>query len=133
MSRQIQREKLSPLAMRGAEHWKEHRPQMFKELMDEGQLETEVQRAADKTNEMLDSLMGQGMPYHQAWEMVREEFLFLPEEEGASEEPPESEGYRILVDAQREYSRIMREQTEMEADQRWREARAREKASKTTE
>ena len=40
--------------------------------------------------------MAQGFAHHEAWEATREQFLFLPEEPGASEEVPASEGLRLM-------------------------------------
>lgn len=74
------------------EHWKEHRPRMFKELQARGLLETRLREAAEATSEQMQSLMAQGFQHHEAWEATREQFLFLAEEPGVSEEAPVSAG-----------------------------------------
>lgn len=80
-------------------HWKEHRPKMYRELKAKGQLEQALQRAAENTLEakyqIIDHLREVNTPpqdfeervkfenmiAHQAWELVREEWIFLPSEE----------------------------------------------------
>lgn len=78
------------------EHWKEHRPKMFKELQASGQLETRLREAAEATSQQMQELMAQGFQHHEAWEATREQFLFPPEEPGASEEAPVSQGYLAM-------------------------------------
>lgn len=73
-------------------HWKEHRPKMFKQLQKQGLLETRLREAAEATSEQMQSLMSQGFQHHEAWEITREQFLFLPEEPGNSKEAPVSDG-----------------------------------------
>ena len=40
--------------------------------------------------------MSQGFKYQEAWEQVREEYLFPAEENGASEDAPNSQGYLAM-------------------------------------
>lgn len=80
------------------EHWKEHRPMEFKRLLLAGELANALRTAAEATAQELQNLMGQGFNYQEAWEQVRETYLFLPEEKGASPEAPASEGYRAAVE-----------------------------------
>ena len=69
-------------------HWREHRPQMVRELEAKGQLQTALVEAEQKTkDEMADlriKLMKEGktaeQAHRQAWEMVRERYILLPEE-----------------------------------------------------
>lgn len=78
------------------EHWKEHRPQMFKELQKQGLLDARLLEAAEATSQAMQELMAQGFAHHEAWEATRQQYLFLPEEPGASEEAPVSEGLRLM-------------------------------------
>lgn len=80
------------------EHWKEHRPKMFKELQQQGLLEQRLREAAEATSQEMQKLMAQGFRHHEAWEATRETFLFLPEEDGNSEQAPASQGYLAMRD-----------------------------------
>jgi hypothetical protein len=62
-------------------HWQEHRPRMYRELEQSGQLHQALQDAQGLTSDALHRLLQQGVPYGQAWESVREEWAFLPSEE----------------------------------------------------
>ena len=68
------------------EHWKEFQPTRFNELKKNGQLETALEEAANLTYLELNQLENQGLQPHEAWEMVREKYLFLPEEPGLEDE-----------------------------------------------
>ena len=89
--------KLRPLALQAIEHWKEHLPKKYKALKQAGTLNSEALKAAEMTLEEQASLIAQGFPAEAAWEMVRELYVFQPEEEGASEEAPASSGYLLNV------------------------------------
>ena len=79
-------------------HWKEHQPKRFKALQKAGALEPELRAAAELTaNDMADLTPQVGR--ESAWEMVRERYLFPPEERGNSPEAPASPGYRMAVAA----------------------------------
>ena len=67
------------------------------EIQKSGQRLQALTDAADQTQDELETLMKQGFPYQEAWEMVRELYLFPPEEDGASEEAPDSEGYKLCL------------------------------------
>lgn len=88
------------------DHWKEHQPARYKELCRTGQLKTALVQAAEQTQTELEKLMGQGFKYQEAWEMVREQFLFPAEEPGASEEAPNSRGYRAMQAFNRELASV---------------------------
>ena len=72
---------LGSLGLQIKAHWKEHRPKMFKALEQAGQLEASVHAAQELTADALSDLLDQGLPYNQAWELVREEWAFLPSED----------------------------------------------------
>lgn len=74
------------------EHWKEHRPTLFKELVGKGILNQQLAQAAEATAQEMQTLVGQGFSQLEAWEATRELYLFVPEEQGVSEEAPASAG-----------------------------------------
>lgn len=88
---------IRPLALQAIEHWKEHLPKKYKALKQAGTLNSEALKAAEMTLEEQASLIAQGFPAEAAWGMVRELYVFQPEEEGASEEAPASSGYLLNV------------------------------------
>ena len=79
------------------QHWLEHLPKMYARLKANGTLQQQLTEAAEATARDLQNLMGQGFNYQEAWEQVRETYLFLPEEKGASPEAPVSEGYKTAL------------------------------------
>ena len=89
--------RLRPLAIQAIAHWKEHLPKKYKALKQAGTLNSEALKAAEMTLDEQAELIAQGYPPEAAWEMVREQYLFQPEEEGASEEAPASSGYLLNV------------------------------------
>ncbi len=82
------------------EHWKEHRPKMYRELKKSGQLEEALSEAARFTVEAEDRIFEQLKKQHSypktennleiaahynwlrntAWELVREQYILLPSE-----------------------------------------------------
>lgn len=54
---------------------------MYRELQKSGRLNEAVQQAADNTGDALVECLQMGMSYDQAWEAVRENWIFLPTEE----------------------------------------------------
>lgn len=97
---------LRPLAMQAIAHWKEHLPQMHARLLETGQLENEALRAAEQTLQEEADLIGQGFQSTEAWEMVREKYLFLPEEPETTPEPEEDEGYKTMAAHYRDLGRL---------------------------
>ena len=72
---------LGSLGMQIRAHWKRHRPKMYAELKKSGHLNESVYAAQERTSDLMDSLLDKGLPHHQAWELAREEWAFLPSEE----------------------------------------------------
>jgi hypothetical protein len=68
------------------EHWKEFQPTRYQELKESGQLEQALQQAAEQTHLEMSELEEAGYQNHEAWEMVRERYLFLPEEPGLEDQ-----------------------------------------------
>ena len=69
-------------------HWREHCPQMVRELEAQGRLPAALLEAQERTLDEMESLMRhfrqQGLTpqqaHDQAWELVREKYLLLPPE-----------------------------------------------------
>ncbi len=69
-------------------HWRQHLPEMVRELEATGQLMTALLEAQERTLDEMETLMRdfrrQGLTpqqaHDQAWELVREKYLLLPPE-----------------------------------------------------
>ena len=70
-------------------HWMEFRPQMVKELEARGKLEEALYEAQETTLDEMDDLtrklvkeqkLTAQQAHDQAWEMIREKYILLPEE-----------------------------------------------------
>ena len=90
---------LSPLALQALEHWKKHLPNLFAKLQEKGELERRAQKAADQTNEDLENAVSQGMPWHNAWDEVKNRYVFLPSEEEQERQEKEAEANQPDWDA----------------------------------
>jgi hypothetical protein len=94
------------------EHWKEFQPTRFKELQKAGKLEPALKEAAEKTHQEMTELEAQGFQEWEAWEMVRESYLFPPEEQSLKDqednEPVASEAARLFNEIARLKSEILR-------------------------
>lgn len=62
------------------EHWKEFQPTKFKALQAAGTLDEALQSAADQTSKEMGDLRASGFNHQEAWEIVRESYLFPPQE-----------------------------------------------------
>jgi len=62
------------------EHWEEFQPTRYRELVKSGELEAALQDAAERTYREVTELEDQGLDPQDAWEIVRERYLFVPEE-----------------------------------------------------
>ena len=82
---------MTPLTQYGRmaeRHWREHCPQMVRELERKGLLHQMLLEAEEKTKDEMTTLRTQLMQqgstaqqaHTQAWEMVREKYLLLPPE-----------------------------------------------------
>lgn len=80
---------LTQYGMMAEKHWREHCPNLVRELEARGQLQTMLAEAERKTKDEMAELrtrfIQQGLTPQQAhdraWEMVREEYILLPTEE----------------------------------------------------
>ena len=67
-------------------HWRQYRPTLYRELIEAGTLDEAVSTAEELTADARYRLtVEQRLPYDQAWEMVREEWAFLPESQSAGD------------------------------------------------
>ena len=85
------------------QHWQEHRPKMYQQYLKAGNLDQKLKQAAEQTYLEVDELEQQGYQPHEAWEIVREKYLMLPDEDTvpdlnqrqpAASRTPEQEAYR---------------------------------------
>ena len=61
-------------------HWKEFRPSLYRDLIKNGRLDEALTDAAERTYREMTELQKMGYQEHEAWEVVRESYLFTPEE-----------------------------------------------------
>jgi hypothetical protein len=74
-------------------HWREHCPRLVRELERTGQMTTSLLEAQNRTLDEMEQLMRdfrkQGLTpqqaHDQAWEIVLEKYILLPEEKTAAE------------------------------------------------
>ncbi len=63
-------------------------PNLLLYLKKSGQLGAKAQEAAELTNREMNELSAAGYQEHDAWEIVRERYLFAPPEEAEEEDSP---------------------------------------------
>lgn len=68
-------------------HWREYRPRMVAALQETGTLYEAIEYAANRTVDGESALIRQGVSPHQAQELIREEWAFLPSEEDVPQLP----------------------------------------------
>lgn len=133
MKLKIVKSNLDATTLAVIEHWKEFRPTMYRSLKEAGTLEKEALRAVDRTMDELYQMTSRGVPYHQAWEMLKERYMYLPEEEGLEdeddEELPVAEGYNLIVQAM---NLLHRAHEEIEERRNLRESRKSENTQNTS-
>lgn len=71
---------LTNLRQRVADHWKEFRPTMWRDLERSGALTESLSQAVELTKSAYHDAVDSGLSQDQAWELVREEWAFLPED-----------------------------------------------------
>lgn len=93
-------------------HWQEFQPTKFKELKQSGNLGQALQDAAERTYQEMNALTDAGFAEHETWEMVRQSYLFPPEEEAlkakSDREPVASEAARLFNEIADLKSEILR-------------------------
>ena len=93
--KKLAQQELGGWMLEAPDHWKEFRPKMYQELAKAGKLPSALKVAAERTAHEMQVLLEAGFQHHQAWEAVRETYLFLPEEEGVTEEPEPDEFWEL--------------------------------------
>ena len=88
--------------LQARQHWRDHQPNRYKTLKESGKLEAALSEAAEATAEAMQALVDEGFDREQAWEMVREQHLFPPEEP-SQDETASKEAYSTA----REINRMM--------------------------
>lgn len=89
-------------------HWKEHLPSRYARLRARRTLSLALREAAERTAAEMTTFEDAGLQPHEAWELVRKSYLFLPAEE--PEEDPSDPAFaqsRNILDAQRETARVL--------------------------
>ncbi|MBU6400640.1 MAG: hypothetical protein KGS61_10000 [Verrucomicrobia bacterium] len=84
---------LTGYSLMAEKHWRQFRPKMVAELERQGRLQEMLREAEERTDEEMDSirrqLIRQGLTpqqaHDQAWETVRERYIFLPPEDAAAD------------------------------------------------
>lgn len=61
-------------------HWKEFQPAKYRQLKQAGKLEPALQQAANQTSLEMGQMQDAGIAHQDAWEQVRERYLFPPDE-----------------------------------------------------
>lgn len=87
-------------------HWQEHQPKRYSELSRSGQLLSALKLAAEQTAQEVKLLTDQGATPDEAFQAVREQYLFPPEEPGNSPEAPKSHGYKAMRHLNRDLSSL---------------------------
>jgi hypothetical protein len=65
------------------EHWREFRPRTYHAMQRAGALEQALQDAAESSAREMAELIAAGLTDAEAWPMVSEEYIILPEESAA--------------------------------------------------
>ena len=84
---------LTQFGMMAEKHWREFLPNMVREMEAKGILQEMLLEAQEKTGDELEKtwrkLNREGIPpdqaYRMAWEMVREKYILLPQEDDESQ------------------------------------------------
>ena len=73
---------LTGYALLANNHWKEHRPKMYQALKKSHKLIPALKEAEKRTSdEMYDLIVMKGLQEHEAWEIVKENYVLLPSED----------------------------------------------------
>lgn len=63
------------------EHWQEHRPTMYRELQQSGQLQQRAESAAALTLEVAQEMVDRGQSPAEAWAETRHQWCLIPSED----------------------------------------------------
>lgn len=78
---------LDGLALEIKAHWKKYRPQMYRQLEQDKKLDQALHEASERTGQAFAQQVEGGLEPSSAWEMVREEWAFLPSEQDQPHRP----------------------------------------------
>ena len=81
-------------------HWKEHQPERCRELKAAGKLDSALQYAVDQTYAEVSQLEDSGFQPDEAFQMVRERYLFPPEKQPTETPQGETTSHRMMKAAQ---------------------------------
>jgi len=93
-------------------HWKEHQPKRYRRLVKAGTLDEEALAAARMTATAMREWLDLGASRDEAFQAVRERYLFPPEEPDLSEE--EELPRSLALEAMQEFIRTLQEGNEDE-------------------
>lgn len=79
-------------------HWKDNQPKRYRRLVKAGTLDEEARAAARLTATAMQEWLDLGASRDEAFQAVRERYLFPPAEPGAWEEAPDSEGQKAMAE-----------------------------------
>src|SRR2546425_6300648 len=91
---------LDGLALEIKEHWRKYRPQMYRELEQEGRLDQSLHEASERTGLAFAQQVEHGLEPPSAWEAVRELWAFLPTESDEPSLPPPPASMQELFPAE---------------------------------
>ena len=97
-------------------HWQENRPKFYQSLKAQGTLEPMLKQAAEQTYQQVDELEQAGFQPDEAYQMVREKYLFPPGE--PESEQMDNNGPAILDSALQTMSRTLEVENPQPEDQR---------------
>jgi len=85
-------------------HWQENRPKLHQSLKKQGTLEPMLKQAAERTYQEVSQLEDAGYQPDEAFQMVREEYLFPPDENA---EQTQNRGTNLMHEAMELNQRTM--------------------------
>lgn len=89
------------------DHWRRFQPIKFKELLAAGKLNMALREAAELTHREMTELENSGFRNHEAWEMVRERYLFPPQETPSKDEG--NQASRLLTEMTEDWSHLQQQ------------------------
>ena len=97
------------LKLKAADHWEQHLPEMFKEMVEDGTLAQSLDQAVNRTVREVEEQVANGLPEDEALMNVRERYLILnprKEQEEDLEEP--SPGLQLAQEIQQATQEVQR-------------------------
>ena len=88
-------------------HWRQFQPTKFRQLQAAGKLDQALRQAAERTHREMLELEENGYRFHEAWEMVRERYLFPPEEKPTKDEG--NAASKVLTEMTEDWSHLQQQ------------------------